>query len=744
MKLTPVRRRRALAPVTLLLLMFMIVPSFDAAAVPQFGDGFESGNLANWTTSTGVQVQSAITFAGNFAARATSTGASAYASKQLSTSQPDLYMDARVHKVAVSGMTFLLRFRSATGQKLISVAVTGQSKLRLKNHVTGGLKSSATSLPSGSFQELQLHVFVNGTSSLAEVWLNGTRVNDISGTESLGTSPIRHVEIGTNGSSSGFDVVFDEVLVDTAFIGGGGAPAVPTNLHTTSVSASQVDLAWNASSGATTYRVYRDGPQLGTASSTAFQDATVDPSSQYSYTVDACNSSGCSAQTAPLVVNTPAAGGNPIEHIIVVVLENRTFDNVVGSLCSNAGGTLPCDGATTGTLSNGQTVTLGPEPDIRTQDPNHNHENQVRAMNGGQMDQFDLVLGCGAGTPSCYARMTPGDPNSAQAPNVWNYMQTYASSDMTFEPYTSSSWVAHLEIAAGSRGGWHGNNPRAVPGQPVGPGWGCNSLKDAPWDTSPTTLDQRPSCVPDAADQGPYRLPHAPHVPTIFDRLDAAGKSWKIYVNSINSAWSICATFWSCYNTSQANNVVAREQLATDAANGTLPNFAFVIPKNVESFHPSFSVAQSDTWLGSVVDPLLTTGPEAQRLSTAVFVYWDDCGCIFDHVNPLQFDPNWGPRTPMIAISPWAKPGYVSHTPTTWAGILAFAEHTYGLQPLGEQDTPLYNDATGAMWFADMFDFTQTPITPPSAAAQQLSPEQKQMVAAARATWTGDDNLRGG
>ena len=428
-----------------------------------------------------------------------------------------------------------------------------------------------------------------------------------------------------------------------------------------------------------------------------------------------------------------AIANSPIQHVVVVIEENRTFDQVLGHLCVDEGNR--CEGTTTGKKSTGEVITLVPEPDLRT-DVNHGHENQLIGMHGGLMDRFDLVSGCkGKNRPGCLAQMIPGNPNSAQLPNIWRYADTYAIADHTFEPYTSSSWVAHLSIAAGTRDFWHGNNPDPSPFHTPGKGWGCNSFKDAQFDVNQSTIDLRPSCIPDANGQGPYRGPTSPHVSTIFDSLDAAGKSWKIYVaNGNGSPWAICPSFASCFNSAQHNNVVKDTQLLPDAANGALPNFSFVIPKGVNSMHPRFSAQQADNWLGSIIDPLMR-GPEAN--STAVFVFWDDCGCLYDHVNPLQYNSNWGPRSPLLIISPYAKPRYVNTTPTTWVGILAYAEHLFGIAPLAEMDTLAYNDPTGGAWYADAFNYTQTPTQPPALAHTPIPLwERKQIASEPQVEWS--------
>ena len=68
--------------------------------------------------------------------------------------------------------------------------------------------------------------------------------------------------------------------------------------------------------------------------------------------------------------------------------------------------------------------------------------------------------------------------------------------------------------------------------------------------------------------------------------------------------------------------------------------------------------------------------------STAIFITFDDCGCFYDPVNPLQYNQNWGVRVPMIIVSPYAKAGFTDTTAATFISVTAFIEHTFGLTPL--------------------------------------------------------------
>jgi phospholipase C len=244
-----------------------------------------------------------------------------------------------------------------------------------------------------------------------------------------------------------------------------------------------------------------------------------------------------------------------------------------------------------------------------------------------------------------------------------------------------------------------------------------------------------------------YTGERADYEPTIFDRLDAAGISWKIYGGEYE--WSICPTFEACLGSAQARNLVANVNgsrgsfaggpLAHALSNGRLPSVSFVIPTSRFSAHPPQAMSAADNWIGAVVGAI--QAHPALWSKTAIFVTFDDCGCFYDPVNPLQYSAAWGPRVPMLIISPYARPGYTDPTPATFGSLLAFIERTFGLPPLNpcgsvdSWDATCTDDLTfpggvnGGVTYAyeNAFDYTQTPIaatasvrTPLTAAARRF------------------------
>ena len=108
---------------------------------------------------------------------------------------------------------------------------------------------------------------------------------------------------------------------------------------------------------------------------------------------------------------------------------------------------------------------------------------------------------------------------------------------------------------------------------------------------------------------------------------------------------------------------------------------------------------QGDGWIAEVVNALVA-GP--QWSSTAVFITWDDCGCFYDHVPPPT---GLGIRVPMLIVSPYAKAGYTDSMNASYASMLAYVEHTFGLAPMSSDDATAYD-------FSNSFDYSQRPLAP--------------------------------
>src|SRR5438093_13394231 len=239
------------------------------------------------------------------------------------------------------------------------------------------------------------------------------------------------------------------------------------------------------------------------------------------------------ATTGPITVTTPDGSATstdsfdaiPIEHVVVIYQENHSFDNVLGAWCEK---NHRCDGVTSGKTSTGREVKLGTSPDVAPTVA-HSHAAQLTAIDGGKMDGFDRIRGCKPPKYPCYVQYQP-----PQIPNLIAYADVYALSDATFEDDTHMSFGSHLDLLAATADGFTGNNPQRT-NFGKGPGWGCDSFRDAQYYFQSKTI-LVPACVPDQAGNGPYRSSPVSYVPTILTRLESAGISFGLYLGPGNTA----------------------------------------------------------------------------------------------------------------------------------------------------------------------------------------------------------------
>jgi hypothetical protein len=145
-------------------------------------------------------------------------------------------------------------------------------------------------------------------------------------------------------------------------------------------------------------------------------------------------------------------------------------------------------------------------------------------------------------------------------------------------------------------------------------------------------------------------------------------------------------------------------QFVTDAASNNLPAVSWVAT-GVGSEHPDLSsICVGENWSVDQVNAIMN-GPNWN--STAIFIVWDDFGGFYDHVTPPGVDAyGLGPRVPILIISPYVIPGYISHTQYEFASVLKFIEERFGLPPLTLRDANA-NDTT------DSFNFATTSPNPP-------------------------------
>jgi len=363
-----------------------------------------------------------------------------------------------------------------------------------------------------------------------------------------------------------------------------------------------------------------------------------------------------------------------INHIVFLIKENRTFDNYFG--------TFPgADGATQGTISTGQVIPLGHLPDSTPRDIDHSFSAAVTGIDGGKMDKFNLINGANVnGDFLSYTQFVESD-----IPNYFTYARNFVLGDRMFSSLTGPSFPNHL-YSVGAQSGGAINNP-------LKGNWGCDAAAG-------TTVQ-----VMDSGGNITTQFPCF-DFKTLTDSLQTAGLTWKYYAPGQGQpgyVWNILNAVQHVRNTSLwTTNVVPETQFVTDAMNGNLPNVCWIV-SGATSEHPPDSSCVGENWTVQQINAIMQ-GPDWN--SSAIFLTWDDFGGFYDHVPPPKVDNfGFGPRVPLMIISPFAKQGFVTHTQYEFSSLLKFAEKRFNLPPLTVRDTDA-NDMT------DAFDFTQNPRAP--------------------------------
>ncbi len=456
------------------------------------------------------------------------------------------------------------------------------------------------------------------------------------------------------------------------------------------------------------------------------------------------------ANTAPA-----RPGAVPIDHVIVIYMENESFDKFFGlfpgadSLANAADAPPQADkdgtvypalpaviddcGASTpagcaGESSLGPAYHFEPRPDPRfpaslpnrpftinpyvpldqyTADPAHDYYNQQYQANGGRMDRFVAWSNTGGLTMGHY------DMRGTQ---VWRWAEQYTLADHFFQAAFGGSMLNHFWLVCACTPYWP-DAPRDMVSTP---------FPDDPDHMQDRNVrpdgyvvnDTQPIEAPNCWDLPPAQRMPLQTLPHIGDRLDAAGVAWAWYAGGWNDAIAgHMGPLFQCHHQPfnyfadvggdpSARPLHLKDETDFRAAlrSGALPPVAWVKPYGSDNQHPGYAdIARGDRWLGELLEEIAAS-PYWPR--TAVFVTYDDYGGAWDHVAPPVVD-QWGPgpRLPLVVISPWAKRGYVDHTPYDTTSILKFIEWRWGLPPLTDRDASANN-------LLDAFDFTQPPRVP--------------------------------
>jgi phospholipase C len=377
----------------------------------------------------------------------------------------------------------------------------------------------------------------------------------------------------------------------------------------------------------------------------------------------------------------------PIKHVIFVIKENRTFDNMFGRFPGADGATKGRDGEEIRPLTR--------TPDRLPEDIPHCYECALESWNHGRMDDFART---DPGERYAYTQMSgPED-----LPNYWRWAQEFALSDNFFASAQGPSFPNHLFTIAAQSGGTHFNPDQEqsrvtefMQDTGLAKSWGCDSLQEAYVEVvdSEGRVEKVPPCF---------------DFETEADLLDGAGIPWAYY-----AAWNDQRGYvWSAFSAIRRvrmhpkvwqEHIFPVDNFVRDVRDGSLPPVTWVTPRYEVSEHPEWSFCHGENWTTDIVNAVMDS---PMWKDTAIFITWDDYGGFYDHVPPPQVDRfGFGFRVPLLTISPYAKPGYIDSQLGEFSSVLRFIEDNWGLSQLTHRDRDAFN-------LSYVFDFEQEPRAP--------------------------------
>ncbi len=376
-----------------------------------------------------------------------------------------------------------------------------------------------------------------------------------------------------------------------------------------------------------------------------------------------------------LLAISSSAQTMPIQHVIIIIKENRSFDHMFG--------TFPgANGATTG-MAGSKKIALGHAKLVQGELP-HGWSDSVEGIDRGKMDGFYRY----APHYAAYVQFHRKD-----IPNYWLYAQNFVLADNFFSSMYGGSFPNHLYFAAADSDDIS-DNPSGDTHKPAR--WGCDST---PGTTAPTR------------DPSTGRYGHifpCVDIPTLPDELNAAGRTWRYYSATSTQygyIWSVLDAINHIRNGDQWDTNVLPVNNFADDVQTQLADVTWITPPGDDSDHPGpkLNLCVGEGWSVQIINAIMNS---PFWNSTAIFLVWDDFGGSYDHVPPPTVDYfGVGLRVPLLVISPYAKAGTVQHGLTEVTSLLRFSEKVFDLPPITQRDKKTNN-------LMDMFNFNQQPLAP--------------------------------
>lgn len=386
------------------------------------------------------------------------------------------------------------------------------------------------------------------------------------------------------------------------------------------------------------------------------------------------------ASQRPSANRVPCTGAScgRIKHVIFLIKENHTFDNLFGRFPGADGTEYAMEGS--------RRVRMAVTPNQMKTDLYHVQNAPFQAMNGGQMNEF-------YSTPDAFQHgedVADSQFERNEIPSYWAYAKHFTLADHFFSTIIGSSFPNHLVTVAGQSMNTV-QDPNHLPAKFWS--WGCDSSKVdiVKWVKGSQSGFERP-CF---------------NSQTIADEANAAHVSWKYYAappGDIGYIWSsLDAISHIRFSGQWSRNVLSNSRFTSDVADGYLAGITWLTPTWLSSDHPPTNMCQGENWTVQMINAVMSSKFWS---NTVIVLTWDDYGGFYDHVSPPKDSPySLGPRVPAIIISPYSRPHFISHRQYDFRSVLKFIENVFRLPHMASFDRNVGS-------IGSLLDFRQAPNRP--------------------------------
>ncbi len=376
-----------------------------------------------------------------------------------------------------------------------------------------------------------------------------------------------------------------------------------------------------------------------------------------------------------------------IKHVVIILQENRSFDNYFGTYPGADG--IP--------MQNGAPTVCVPDPQTNTcvqpfhattdkdQDAPHFAVDATADVDNGKMDGFirQMLVAkqtqCANSTdPKCTDLGTQpnlmGYHDGSDIPNYWAYAQNYVLQDHMFSPASTWSMPVHLFAVSGwSASCTNPTNPMSCTSDLVDPDhflYNKNLDTSTPgyaWTDLTYLLYKAGVSWAYYLDQG-----FQPDCDDSGQAIDCAPRQQTVGVPEI---WNPLPDFLTVHQDGQLDNIQDLSHFFTAVKGGTLPAVSWIVPNSADSEHAPSSIQDGQAYVTGIINAIMQS-PE--WTSTAILLAWDDWGGFYDHVVPPSVDANgYGLRVPAMVISPYARQGYIDSQTLSFDAYLKFIEDDF-------------------------------------------------------------------